>query len=62
MILAIEVKRQSKTVPHEDEIRETTTGAKESVAIPVKGVLRTPSSEVSVHGSIERDQGRRLAS
>ena len=61
-VLTIEVEGQSKTIPHEDEIREATTGAKESVAISVEGILGAPFSEVAIQSSIERDQRRRLAS
>lgn len=60
-ILTIEVEGQSKTVPHEDEIGEAATSSKEGVALPIEGVLGAPFGQVAVQGSIERDQGRRLA-
>ena len=61
-VLTIEIEGQSKTVAREDEIGEAATSTKECVALPIEGVLGAPSGKVAVQGSIERDQGRWLAS
>ena len=60
-VLAIQVEGQTKAVPHEDKIAEAATSTKESVALPVEGILEAPFGHVAVQGTIEGDQGRRLA-